>query len=192
MSDFEDLLREYVPEVAGQSAVAEAPPRRPQPLTVEQCQAAERRYAEAEAAAEALVRDVFRPLVAEFQKVMESGGVFRPGNVQEGRIPQGPHWCSYKATGSAYQNRGEAPKRRDYLVRISAAAFRGSPMVLSVECRHGATRACRFSPPRTPLLEFAPLSVRHEELDHESARRWCAGLLAKCAQACRDANTVPA
>jgi hypothetical protein len=188
MSDFGERLRQSVPDVAGQTALLEPPRRPPQVMSNEDCQAAERRYAEAEAAAEALVRDVFRPLVEEFQKVMEAGSVLLPGSLTEGRIPCGAHWCAYKATGSAHQARGKAPKRRDYYVRVSAAAFRGGPVELSVECRHGASRDCRYSLPRTPLVEFDPPSISADE----SARQWCADLLEQCAQACRDANSVPA
>ncbi len=189
MSAFGERLRVSVPEAAAQTALLEPPRRPPQPMSKEECQAAERRYADAEAAAETLVHEVFRPLLEEFQEIMESGGVLLPGRLQEGRIPCGAHWCDYKATGSAHQARGEAPMRRDYYVRLSAAAFRGRPLVLSVECRHGATRACRFSLPRTPLVEFDLRSVPGEEIDHDSARQWCAGLLEQCAQACRDANS---
>ena len=119
---------------------------------------------------------------------MEAGGVLLPGNLTEGRIRCGAHWCAYQAADATHQARGEAPKRRDYYVRVSAAAVRGGPLLLSVECRHGASRACRYSLPRTPLLTFDPMSVSAEEMDHESAGQWCSDLLEKCAQACRDAN----
>jgi hypothetical protein len=181
---FIERLRATVPPVAEPEVVTVEPPHPPARATPEQCLAAERRYAEDDAAAQALVRDVFRPLVEGFQTVMESGRVFCPGRVQVDRVPRGAHYCSYQATGTAFGGRGETGKKRDYYVRISAAAFCSGPLVLSVECRHDATRACRFTLPRAPLVVFAPKNVWGVEIDHASAGE----CLEKCAEACRNAN----
>jgi hypothetical protein len=192
MTAFGDRLWAKLPPAAAPVAVAEATRPQAAPATPEQCQAAEQLYAEAEAAAERLIRDVFRPLLVEFQAVMEASGVLCPGKYAEDRVPRGPYWCSYQATGSANQGRGEASKRRDYYIRISAAAYHGGTLELSVECCHGATRACRFSRPRTHFVKFDPPSISAAEFDHEFAQQWCADLLEQCAAAFRNANLAAA
>ena len=76
MTAFGDELRTVIAKKAEQLHVEEFFLRRKR-------EAAQRQADETEAAAVALVRDVFRPLLTEFCTVMETAGVLCGGKVEE-------------------------------------------------------------------------------------------------------------
>ena len=189
MSAFGERLRVSVPEAAAQTALLEPPRRPPQPMSKEECQAAERRYADAEAAAETLVHEVFRPLLEEFQEIMESGGVLLPGRLQEGRIPCGRIGAIIRPPAPPIRHAARPP-----CGGTTTSAFRRRPSAAGPWCSRSNAATARRGPaasacPARRWWSSISAAFPAKRLTTTPRGSGCAGLLEQCAQACRDANS---
>ncbi len=199
MNDFGDRLHENL-------AQKEAAVRHAAQAAEQAQQAARKQFAEADLQTAALVADVLRPLLAEFQRVMEADGLFCRGRGAIKHVHPAAARPDFGRQRLIYTARGTAAGRPLYEIRLTADLGRSDlgrselggtglgqtsaggmaielPLELTAECLHGAPPSyLRQSPPQ-PLVELPRQSLLATAIDAEAARQWCEEILKQCAAA---------